>query len=181
MTTPEKRPQPPDGWVLVAECNGALVLGEPGGDLDRPKGKSLVLALDDGLDVRRVRRVYRDAKLIGTAILPRHRLLLTGAMGTASVEPDDGFDTYGLLWEVEAHDLGRIDHVEGVPHRSKAHSARVIDTTTGEEVTARYYVHSGGRGNVTLPSLANFRDLARLYVENDLPLDQLEAALHLCV
>lgn len=173
---------PPDGWVTVHQFeSGDVILGEVGGDLDRTPGTNLVFAFGEGVDARFVGRVFHGAKLIGKATLLRHRLVFTGALGSPSVEPDDGRDVTGLVWELETRHLEQLDRSEGVPQRKKLASARVRVDGQSEDSTVRYYVHRAGLGGVDLPTLQDFRGFARSYLDQGLPLEQLEEALSLCV
>jgi gamma-glutamylcyclotransferase (GGCT)/AIG2-like uncharacterized protein YtfP len=172
---------PPEGWVTVHRFdNGDVVLNEVGGELDRGPQTHLVFAFGDLVDRRATERQFWGSKCLGKAVLTRHRLLFTGALGTASVEPDEGRDVHGLVWEVPAGSLAHLDYKEGAPSRKKVAVARVRVAGETEDRTVRYYVHKAGVGGAELPTLYDFKCLLGHYVREGLPLEQLEEALYLC-
>lgn len=81
----------------------------------------------------------RDAKLVGTGLLPNFRLMFKGTppKSYGTIEPWDGFNVPFVLWDISVADEKSLDRYEGFPRFYQKHTVEV--TVNGEPVTAMYY------------------------------------------
>ena len=76
-------------------------------------------AYGSNLCVRQMARRCPDAVDPRPAMLADHDWLIN-QRGVATVEPFDGSQVHGVVWQVTDHDLATLDSAEGVPVRTAA-------------------------------------------------------------
>ena len=105
-----------------------------------------------------------EAKLVGTALLPKHRFVLREY---ADVVKDKKSNVLGVLWEMPKTSLSKLDRIE-VLYSRKA----VLVSFKGERVNAWvYFINRNRRTRAT--SSAYLKSLKRGYKENHIPQAQL--------
>lgn len=92
------------------------------------------------MDPRQLGERCPGAVLVGPAMLPDHRALVTRE-GWASVRPEPGSSVYGVIWQLTDEDLAALDVYEdtagGVYRREMKHVKRLAQA---ESVDALVYV-----------------------------------------
>lgn len=82
----------------------------------RRSGRHAYFAYGSNLSVQQMARRCPDAADPRPATLSDHDWLIN-ERGVATVEPLDGAQVHGVLWQVSDHDLATLDSAEGVPVR----------------------------------------------------------------
>jgi phage replication-related protein YjqB (UPF0714/DUF867 family)/gamma-glutamylcyclotransferase (GGCT)/AIG2-like uncharacterized protein YtfP len=94
-------------------------------------------AYGSNLDVTQMARRCPDARDPRPATLADHDWLIN-ERGVATVEPFDGSQVHGVLWQVSDDDLAALDSAEGVPVRYRRD--RLVVSTDGGSAEAWVYV-----------------------------------------
>jgi phage replication-related protein YjqB (UPF0714/DUF867 family)/gamma-glutamylcyclotransferase (GGCT)/AIG2-like uncharacterized protein YtfP len=96
-------------------------------------------AYGSNLDVTQMAQRCPDATDPRPATLADHDWLIN-ERGVATVEPLDGAQVHGVLWQVSDHDLAVLDSAEGVPVRYRR-DRMTVQTDAGSEVAWVYVDH----------------------------------------
>lgn len=110
----------------------------------------LYFAYGSNMEPRRMKRRAPGSRPLGPARLPQHRLDFTRYStkfhgGVADVVPDDEAEVWGVLYEVEASDLERLDEHEGVPVGYRRGAVSVVANDGREREAAVYLANRTGR------------------------------------
>ena len=111
-----------------------------------------------------------DSVAVGRATLPGWMLTFRGV---ADVEARRGARTHGVLWEISARDLERLDTYEGYPSLYRRELVSV-QAEASELVAVTYVMNDDYTG---LPSSSYFRTIKRGYEHWGLPLFALDFAV----
>ncbi len=135
-------------------------------------------AFGSNLDAAQMARRCPGARVVGHARLEAHRLGFAGWSPTrkgavATVLPDAGASVMGVLYRLEAEDLGRLDAAEGHPWFYERRRVRVR-AADGRYRAAWTYVLDAEPG---LPAAAYLTLIARAYARLGFALRPLYAAL----
>ena len=127
--------------------------------------RHLYFAYGSNLDGAQMRRRCPGARLVGAAVLDGYRLRFAGrstAWGgaVATVIPMEGARVPGLLWELDARDLERLDGHEGHPLVYERHQL-VVESDRGVRLDAFVYVKNEARQ--ALPSEVYLDTIWRAY------------------
>lgn len=100
------------------------------GRLSQRMATILYFAYGSNLSRTQMQRRCPSAELVGTAVLPGHRIAFTHhsrrwAGGVADVVIDPGAEVWGLLYALQPEDLDALDHYEGHPDRYSRHRTTV--------------------------------------------------------
>jgi hypothetical protein len=136
-------------------------------------------AFGSNMDAAQMEERCPGARSLGLAILPGHRLVFRGPSsnrggGVGSVDPWEGGEVIGLLWEITTQDVATLDRREGAPHWYQRVPARVVQVG-GASVEALLY-RLPGRVTEMPPTDDYFRQILAAYATLDLALDPLEDA-----
>ena len=96
-------------------------------------------AYGSNLDVTQMARRCPDARDPRPAMLADHDWLIN-ERGVATVEPFDGSQVHGVLWQISDDDLASLDHAEGVPVRYRR-DRLTVDTDDGPASAWVYVDH----------------------------------------
>ncbi|MCW2553930.1 MAG: hypothetical protein JWR78_3711, partial [Mycobacterium sp.] len=96
-------------------------------------------AYGSNLDVTQMAQRCPDATDPRPATLADHDWLIN-ERGVATVEPLDGAQVHGVLWQVSDHDLAVLDSAEGVPVRYRR-DRMTVQTDAGSEEAWVYVDH----------------------------------------
>ncbi len=102
------------------------------------KKKMLYFAYGMNMDPEGMERRCPDAKAVGTATLKGYALRFRG--GLANVEPVEGREVQGVLWEVSEKDLKALDRFEGYPKLYQRDEFEV-ETPTAKVKAVMYYMN----------------------------------------
>ena len=81
-----------------------------------PGRRHIYFAYGSNLSVRQMALRCPDASNPRRAVLADHDWLIN-QRGVATVEPFDGTQVHGVVWQLSDHDLATLDSAEGVPQR----------------------------------------------------------------
>jgi gamma-glutamylcyclotransferase (GGCT)/AIG2-like uncharacterized protein YtfP len=106
----------------------------------------LYFAFGSNMDTAQMRQRCPSAQVVASALLPRHRLVFNGfsrAWGgaVASVVRDPTCDVPGVLYDLDADDVARLDAFEGHPW-VYARCARRVRLSDGAQKRAQVYIHT---------------------------------------
>ena len=113
-------------------------------------GSHSYFAYGSNLDVTQMARRCPDATDPRPATLADHDWLIN-ERGVATVEPFDGAQVHGVLWQVSDHDLATLDSAEGVPvrYRRDRMTVHTDDGPAEAWVYVDHRVEPGPRGRAT--------------------------------
>lgn len=79
--------------------------------------KRYYLSYGSNLNIQQMKRRCPSARIIGTAVIPDHRLLFKGSKTGSflTIEPAEGFSVPVGVWEVSDADEAALDRYEGCP------------------------------------------------------------------
>ncbi len=88
-------------------------------------------AFGSNMDEEQMAHRCPGARPLAFATLPQHRLVFRGPSrnrggGVASVDPYDGQEVHGVVWEVTEPDLLTLDRLEGAPQWYKRATVHVV-------------------------------------------------------
>ena len=106
----------------------------------------LYFAFGSNIDTAQMRQRCPSARVLAEALLPKHRLVFNGFSrswggAVASVMRDPDADVPGLLYDLAAADIARLDGFEGHPW-VYARCARLVRLADGTQKRAQVYIHT---------------------------------------
>lgn len=112
------------------------------------------------------------AESLGMATLPNYRFEFKRH---ATIEPDPGRETYGVLWNITEKDEKSLDMLEGYPIYYNKKMVTVIHE--GKKLTAMTYLMYPDE-RLHMPSDSYYQMLEEGYQKHSVPISQIERALH---
>jgi gamma-glutamylcyclotransferase (GGCT)/AIG2-like uncharacterized protein YtfP len=104
---------------------------------------------------RGVRFSARESAILGDWRLEFNKQAARNPLeGFANIVPDPGNRVEGVLYEMEAEDLHKLDHYEGYPHQYTR--CEIAVTCNGEEESAVVYVAQPDRVKAVLKPSAEY-------------------------
>src|ERR1700729_1676626 len=104
-----------------------------------PGGRHPYFAYGSNLCARQMALRCPDASNPRRAVLADHDWLIN-QRGVATVEPFDGVEVHGAVWQLTDHDLATLDSAEGVPSRYRR-DQRTVHTDDGPSDAWVYIDH----------------------------------------
>ena len=106
--------------------------------------KKVYLAYGSNLNLEQMGYRCPDAAVIGTTILPDHRLLFRGGRhsGVATIEMKRGASVPVLLWQITEQCEKALDRYEGYPHLYR--KKKLMVPFDGDELVVMAYVMNAG-------------------------------------
>jgi cation transport regulator ChaC len=109
----------------------------------------LYFAYGSNMDVSAMRSRCPKARPIGPARLARHRFVLMGRTGYASVHRDSGAEVHGVLFDLAFSDIPPLDRYEDVAHGLYVKAVQPVTLAQGGVRQALIYLGTdttvGGR------------------------------------
>lgn len=108
------------------------------------KENKLYIAYGSNLNLGQMKHRCPYATVVGTAILPNHKLTFRGCEtnAVASIEPCNGESVPVLMWEITPRDEESLDKYEGFPKLYRKETVEVI--SGGKSYFGMVYIMNDG-------------------------------------
>lgn len=134
--------------------------------------KNLYFAYGANTNLQSMAVLCPDSVVIGPAQLKNYRFCFRFH---ADIELDNNCSVDGVLWSVSDDDLSNLDIVEGYPDYYQRHQFKIL---YNDKASLAWVYFMKNKNKFEKPLVHYLQKCIRGYVENKLPLTQIELALN---